>query len=101
MSNRFIAGVGDGAVDIGHACPYKILRRTHFQIGKFEVGSVRMRSSRALGSAASQQSNDADHDHDQRHTKQNRAQVRVAILFSQRRWLDETAHAIRLYYRRS
>src|ERR1700730_17411452 len=93
VSNSFIAAIGHSPINVSYAGADEVLGCAHFQIGELQVGCVRMWSGRASWIAASKQRNGANHDHHERHAQQNRAQVRIAFSFTQRRWLDETSHA--------
>jgi len=91
VDDRFIAAIGNRAVEISYGRAHEVLSCAHFQVGYFKVGRVWMRSGVTFGLPSGKQRDDSyDHDY-QYHPHQNGDPIRVALLRGRRR-LDEATH---------
>ena len=94
VHHRLVTRVGHSSVDVSNASANKILGRAHFQIREPEVGSVRMWSGRTLRIATREPRDGTDNDYDERDPQHNWKQIRIALLLTLGRRLDEAAHSL-------
>src|ERR1700683_1935841 len=96
MRDGLAAGVGDDSIDVADGSSHEVFGGAHFEIGELETGGVWRRSRGGFGMTAKQEREDDGDDNDNRDRDGDSAPAGIA-LFGYGSWLDQAAHASRLY----